>query len=237
MASLTPVLFPWITPEEGRTVAIKWQQVSARYEIVTPILEDVVLEKLLPHCLAIKSKIKTTVAIAAHTGPSYFRVFPRTISPVLKQDWTQLLQDHLQPETEAGFSAALRQLILDHCTAEDQHKLSQQLSSPKKPISLHVQSFFYHLRELNQYMSWMPGTEPLLTQDQLRQAFYDAMPTTWKDRFQSAGHSVTTLTMAQVVRYFRQQEKNSMLRQLKNNRKQRLNGYRRTCTPCDNDNH
>jgi hypothetical protein len=51
----------------------------------------------------------------------------------------------------------------------------------KKPIDMAVQAFWYPLHELNKHIEWLPGTEPVLTDNQIKQAFYDAMPEAWKD--------------------------------------------------------
>jgi hypothetical protein len=52
----------------------------------------------------------------------------------------------------------------------------------------------------------MPGTEPPLNVNQLKQGFYDAMPPTWKERIVSSGNSVSSMPIAQMVRYFKAQE-------------------------------
>jgi hypothetical protein len=45
-----------------------------------------------------------------------------------------------------------------------------------------------------------------LSERQLKKAFYDGMPATWKDGFTLSGESFSKLTRNQVVRYFRDQE-------------------------------
>jgi hypothetical protein len=82
-------------------------------------------------------------------------------------------------ETANGFSQALLLFIASHGTPEDQHKLVQQLRSPRKPCDIPVQAFYYRLRELNSYVTWLPGNEALLNEEQIKQAFYDAMPSAW----------------------------------------------------------
>ena len=52
----------------------------------------------------------------------------------------------------------------------------------------------------------MPGDEMMLSEEQLKQAFYDAMPNTWRERFLSAGKTVHDNSFAEVVHYFCQQE-------------------------------
>jgi hypothetical protein len=64
----------------------------------------------------------------------------------------------------------------------------------------------------------MPQTEPHLHEGQMKEAFFDLMPTSWRERFESAGHSNSSMTLAQILRCFRQQEKLAIRRQDKNKR-------------------
>jgi hypothetical protein len=50
-----------------------------------------------------------------------------------------------------------------------------------------VQNFWYHLLDINKQIEWLPGFEPALTDDQIKQAFYDAVPVTWRDRYVHSG--------------------------------------------------
>ncbi len=69
-----------------------------------------------------------------------------------------------------------------------------------------MQAFYYCLRELNGYAPWLPGNKTLLNEEQIKQAFYDAMPSTWHERYIQASHSSVAMTVAQLLRYFCEQE-------------------------------
>jgi hypothetical protein len=74
---------------------------------------------------------------------------------------------------------------------------------------------------LNGYIGWLPGNETSLNEEQLKQAFYDAMPSTWRERYIQAGHSSVSMTIAQLLRYFRQQEHLAIQKQIENQTSQR----------------
>jgi transposase InsO family protein len=215
------IIIPWKkTVSDTQVETIKWTHVNARYEIHAQVLENLELSSLLPHCLEIKAKIESVVTTAAHIGPSLFRVFPRTISMVLRSIWDIIVEDDQPNETIDDFDATIRTFIASHATPEDRHELVQQLRSPRKPREMLVQSFYYRLREINGYVEWLPGAEDSLNEDQLKQAFYDSMPPTWRERFVQAGHSSSAMTLAQVLRYFRQQESLAARKQAENDRLQ-----------------
>jgi hypothetical protein len=75
-----------------------------------------------------------------------------------------------------------------------------------KPDDMKVQTFFYRLKELNDYVDWLPGSEPALTDAQRNLAFYNSMPGLWRVRYASSGRSAHTTTRAELLHYFRVQE-------------------------------
>jgi hypothetical protein len=53
----------------------------------------------------------------------------------------------------------------------------------------------------------LPGTDLPLTEDQLHQAFFDGMPTIWKEQYKNASCSVRHTTQAELLRFFCMQQK------------------------------
>jgi hypothetical protein len=84
-----------------------------------------------------------------------------------------------------------------------------------------VQAFFYHLRELNDQVDWLPGNEAKLTEGQLDQAFHDDMPTVWKERFVNAGRSVHAGHRAELLKFFRDQQHQADRAAARNAKKQK----------------
>jgi hypothetical protein len=84
-------------------------------------------------------------------------------------------------ETERHFETALKTFVAAHATTRDRHALVQQLSHPTKPRDLSVQAFQHRLLELNNAVELLPGTSSKLTEERLKQAFYDGMLKEWKN--------------------------------------------------------
>ena len=204
---IIPISIP--SSEDEKRDTFKWTVGNnSKYETQLKVLTSLELEHLVPHVLEVKTKVDAAVGTVNHKGPSLYKVFPRTLSLVLRSVWDQIIADAPAgaPETEATFAERAKEFIAVHATVEDRHDLIQQLRVVRKPRDMLVQAFWYRLREINAYVEWLPGNENELNNDQLKQAFYDAMPATWKERFVNAGNSISTLALAQVIRYFRQQE-------------------------------
>ena len=185
------------------------------------------LHDLLPHAMVIRSKVMTAVGTANHRSPSLYKVYRRALSMVLSSVWNQVNQNADadatvdNDQTPEHFDARLKEFIRIHSTAEDRYELAQDLRTACKRRDLPVQAFWYKLREVNTYIDWLPGNEPALNDNQLRQAFHDAMPPTWRERFTNAGNSIATLTMAETVRYFRTQEHHAARKMTENNSRQK----------------
>ena len=62
----------------------------------------------------------------------------------------------------------------------------------------------------------LPGTKPKLSEEQLKQSFYDGMPSAWKEKFVSGGSNYDTMNLPELTQYFRTQEKLSKQRQQQN---------------------
>jgi hypothetical protein len=70
---MSTLLFPWKKNKtDAHVETIKWSHGNSKYEIYVPILEDLELKLLLPHCLDVKAKVEQVVQANAHLGPSLF---------------------------------------------------------------------------------------------------------------------------------------------------------------------
>jgi hypothetical protein len=111
-----------------------------------------------------------------------------------------------ETETLATFAQLLKAFFACHSTEDDRHELVSFIRYASKPDDMKVQTFFYCLKELNDYVDWLPGGEPALTDAQLNLAFYNGMPGSWRVRYAISGRSAHTTTRSELLHYFRVQE-------------------------------
>jgi hypothetical protein len=214
---------------------LKWMCGNTRYECQLRTLDSLDLQELIPHCLRVKSKIDFAVGNNAHRGQSYFKVFPRMLSMMLEPVRNHLMEeartdnDVDDAETEANFDLHLKEFIAVHSTSSDHHEWLQSLQTETKPREMGVQKFWYRLIDINKQIEWLPGFEPVLTDDQIKQAFYNAMPVTWRDRYVHSGKVFQESKMAEVAQYFRSQENNANQKQQENNKFQKRSHHDGHC--------
>jgi hypothetical protein len=178
---------------------------------------------IVSHCLTVMHKIDARVGNnAANRFASNMNMFPRTLSLPHVATWDTVHVDHpLAAQDVACFQQAIWHFIAVHATDEDRHELLDYICSVAKPRKMDVQTYYSRLHELNNQVNWLPGTDLPLTEDQLHQAFFDGVPITWKERFENAGRSVRNITRADLLRFFRMQQKASDRNQQANELKQR----------------
>jgi hypothetical protein len=138
---------------------------------------------------------------------SYKQVLPRTLSIPLVGVWEQVVQEYKaanpdEDESLESFAKTLKAFIACHATEDDRHKLVSVIQYASKPDNMKVQPFFYRLKELNDYVHYLPGDEPALTDAQLNLAFYNGMPGHWRVRHAISGRSAHTTTCAELLHCF-----------------------------------
>ena len=194
-------LFPWKKTESPREKAVKWTITNAKYEIYIGELDEIELSPLVAHCMDFRNKVLAVVSVDAHKTKSMMRVFPRTISIVLRTIWDNVVAEFAEDPEEADFDVIVKQFISAHCTPDDRHDLITQLRTGPKPRDVGVQQYYYRLMELNGYVEWLPGFEMKLQPTKVHIAFHAAMPEKWRGFYTSAGKAThqesTAITIAQ----------------------------------------
>jgi hypothetical protein len=124
--------------------------------------------------------------------------------------WKQVIQEY--DELNADLITNLDDLnsvlktFFAGLTEDDHHDLLESLWSSSKPDSMKVQTYFYQIKELNDYVEWLPRHEEKLTKSQLNLAFYNRLPGSWQAKYMITGQSVHTDNQSDLLCFFRIQE-------------------------------
>jgi hypothetical protein len=155
---------------------------ATKHEIVSPILTKFELGNIVVHCLTVMHRIDAHIDNhPADRFALYMDVFPCTCCFHMLRHDTILIDHPLATQDKAGFQQANRHFIAVHTTDEDCHELLDYIHSVAKLRKMDVQTYYICLRELNCQVDWLPGNNLPLIEDQLHQAFFDSMPTPWKE--------------------------------------------------------
>ena len=108
----------------------------------------------------------------------------------------------------AQLEQSIKALIAAFAVDADQHALLQYLRQgfPKKPKQITVQVLVTLFQQLNNVVDWLPGHMPILTKEELKQAYHNRMPNSWTERLAATGRTVPGETLQALRSYFVQQE-------------------------------
>jgi hypothetical protein len=103
-------------------------------------------------------------------------VLPQTLSVALQATCKQIVQDFEDNNggpvmTIEEFYSVLKAYIVGRSMDNKCHDLVKSIRSAIKPDSMRVQNLFYQLKELNDYIEWLLGTETKLNDTQLNLGF------------------------------------------------------------------
>jgi hypothetical protein len=184
-----------------RDTTVKWSIGNTKYKIHIPVLNRYELGNIVHHCMLVKHKINQEVGTVKNRYRSYVSVFQRMLSLALVSIWDNILTDY---PVNINDPNAIQADFICHSM---------------KPKKMKVQVFYIRLRELNDMVDLLPGTEAKLTQSQLDQAVHDAMPESWRRFYAQAGRSLRTDNHARCLQFFRTQQPNSDRAEFRNESK------------------
>jgi hypothetical protein len=216
-----PLFIPNPTPPE--TMNLKFRVGNVTYERHFHILTDgdATLDTLMYHIETFKTTIHSAVA-ANHRASALFLVFLRTlIHPNFAHVYSAYAAD-VEEETEEAFDAIVLELIKEFFTPADRVQLAQELRTCRLPRDMCVASFARALERNNNRILSLPGTEPALTEGQLKTAFFNAMPVAWKANWNN--HHPGTIDdtpISEIITYFAHQQLQSIDKAKRNAEKQR----------------
>ena len=185
-------------------------------------LGDVVL-----HCKRVFEEVRSKTF--RHDG--LFATFNSTLNRQALTEW-QAVYNAIPDGTAldlAQLEQSIKALIVAFAVDADRHALLQYLRQgfPKKPKRITVQVLVTLFQQLINVADWLPGHMPMLTEEELKQAYHDQMPSSWTERLAATGCTVPG-EMLQLLRiYFGQQETLAKRLEDANNAQQSRSAMRR----------
>ena len=206
-------LTPCLTFEDLLTVPERCQHryindAGTMQEMYLPYLDDlqVTLGDVVLHCKRVLEEVHSKTF--CHDG--LFATFNSTLNGQALTEWLAVY--NALPEGTALDLAQLEQsiqaLIVAFTVDADRHALLQYLQqgSTKKPKRIMVQVLITLFQQLNSMADWLPGHMPILTAEELKQAYHDRMPNSWIEWLAATGCTVPGESLYSLRSYFAQQE-------------------------------
>ena len=226
-------LTPCLTFEDLLTIPERRQHryindAGTTQEMYLPYLDSlqVTLGDVVLHCKRVFKEVCSKTF--RHKG--LFTTFNSTLNGQALTEW-QAVYNAL-PEGMALDLAQLKQsiqaLIAAFAVDADRHALLQYLrQGSKKPKRIMVQVLVTLFQQLNGVADWLPGHMPILTAEELKQAYHDRMPSPWIEWLAATGRTVPGESMNSLRAYFSQQETLAKRIEDANNARQSRSAVRR----------
>ena len=172
-------LIPCLTFEDLLTVPARRQyrysdEAGTTQEIYLPYLDglQVTLGDVLLHCKRVFEEVRSK----SFSDDGLFTTFNSTLNGQALTEW-QAVYNALPEGTAldlAQLEQSIQALIAAFAIAADRHALLQYLRHGfKKPERISVQVLVTLFQQLNGIASWLPGNMPVLTAEELKQAYHD----------------------------------------------------------------
>ena len=164
-------------------------------------LVDVVL-----HCKCMFKEVRSKT----FRNDGLFATFNSTLNGQALTEWQAVynaLPDGMALDL-AQLEQSIKALIAAFAVDADRHALLQYLCQgfPKKPKRITVQVLVTLFQQLNSVADWLPGNMPIVTKEELKQAYHARMPNPWIERLAATGCTVPGESLHDLRSYFTQQE-------------------------------
>ena len=227
-------LTPCLTFEDLLTVPERRRhryidEAGTTQEMYLPYLDglQVTLGDVVLHCKRVFEEVRSK----NFQDDGLFATFNSTLNRQALTEW-QAIYNALPDGTAldlAQLEQSIKALIAAFAVDADRHALLQYLRQgfPKKPKRITVQVLVTLFQQLNNVADWLPGHMPILTEEELKQAYHDRMPNAWTEWLAATGRTVPGESLQSLRSYFVQQETLAKRLEDANNARQSQSAVRR----------
>ena len=176
-------------------------------EMYLPYLDglQVTLGDIVLHCKCVFEE----VCSKTFHNDGFFTTFNSMLNGQAHTEW-QAVYNALPVGTALDLTQleqSIQALIAAFAVDADRHALRQYLQhGSKKPKQITAQVLVTLFQQLNGVPDWLPGHMPVLTAEELKQAYHDRMPNPWIEQLAATGRTVPEETMNTLQAYFSQQK-------------------------------
>ena len=172
------MLTPCLTFEDLLTVPERRRhryidEAGTMQEMYLPYLDSlqVTLGDILLHCKCVFKEVRSK----SFRSDGLFMTFNSTLNGQALTEWQAVYNFPVGMALDlTQLEQSIQALIAAFAVEADRHALLQYLrQGPKKPRQITVQVLITLFQQLNGVADWLPGNMPILTADELKQAYHN----------------------------------------------------------------
>ena len=176
-----------------------------KYNVPYASSQDV---ETLCRCVLEFDDVAAVAPLSLTTGPLKFSYFRQCLGGTIRDKWDVLADG--RNETVANFQLVCNELIAELVCPTDLADQRHYLETSKKPYKMNCAAFSARLETINKMMSLFPGAggNPPMQAVDIKNLYYQMMPSEWQRAFLSSGQVITdpTYTLLSLQRFMTLQE-------------------------------
>jgi hypothetical protein len=136
------------------------------------------------------------------TGQELFDGFEEILMDTALTNWEDITSTILEVgRTPERFELALQEMYRKYVSAEAREVQFEYFRSIQKPLKTTTLDHSSRMLTLARYGNKLPGTEPPLTDEQVKKCIFTSFPLAWQQQFIRSGQRVATTALADIIEF------------------------------------
>jgi len=136
------------------------------------------------------------------TGPELFDGFEEILLDTALSNWEDIIALIAEADkTPARFELALQEMYRKYVGAEARDVQFEYYRSISKPLKSSTLDHSSRMLTLARYGNKLPGTEPVLTDDQVKKCIFSSFPLTWQQQYIRSGQRVANTSLSDIIEF------------------------------------
>jgi hypothetical protein len=138
----------------------------------------------------------------AGDGPDLFTNFEEVLVDTALTNWEDITSNIGEAEkTAIRFNAAIQEMCRKYVGAEARDTQSEYFKTLRKPMKADPLTHSSRMLTLARYGNKLPGTDPELTEAQVKKCIFHSFPQSWQQQFIRTGQSVANTQLSDMIEF------------------------------------
>jgi hypothetical protein len=135
-------------------------------------------------------------------GPELLEGFEEILLDTALSNWEDIIALIAEADkTPARFELALQEMYRKYVGAEARDVQFEYYRSISKPLKSSTLDHSSRMLTLARYGNKLPGTEPVLTDDQVKKCIFSSFPLTWQQQYIRSGQRVANTSLSDIIEF------------------------------------
>jgi hypothetical protein len=135
-------------------------------------------------------------------GPDLFANFEEVLVDTALTNWEDIIDPIDDPDkTDVRFDAAMQEMYRKYVGAEARDTQLEYFKTLRKPMKSDPLTHSSRMLTLARYGNRLPGTDPGLSELQIKKSIFHSFPQSWQQQFVRTGQHVATTQLSDIIEF------------------------------------